>query len=85
MSSSKEVTCIGTLRQDVYLSKTASPLDFCLGWCSNFGSSESGQIQSVKLLRNMVSNRTPYPRPPFTQQYTNMQGRAGVELNQREG
>ena len=27
---------------------------FCLGWCSNFVGSESGQKQSVKLLQNMV-------------------------------
>jgi hypothetical protein len=39
-------------------------LGFCLGWSSNFVSSESGQIQSVKLLQNMVSNRTPSPHTP---------------------
>jgi hypothetical protein len=38
---------------------------FCLGWCSNFAGSESGQMQSVKLLQNMVSNSTPqYAIPP---------------------
>jgi hypothetical protein len=31
---------------------------FCLGWCSNFVGSESGQKQSVKLLQNMVYNTT---------------------------
>jgi hypothetical protein len=36
----------------------------CLGWSSNFVGSESGQIQSVKLLQNMVSNRTPQLPPP---------------------
>ncbi len=29
-------------------------LVICLGWCSNFVASESGQKQSVKLLQNMV-------------------------------
>jgi hypothetical protein len=36
---------------------------FLLGWPSNFVGSESGQIQSVKLLQNMVSNRTQHPHP----------------------
>jgi hypothetical protein len=35
--------------------------NFCLGWCGNFVGSESGQKQSVKLLRNMVDNTTQYP------------------------
>jgi hypothetical protein len=34
---------------------------FCLGWCSNFVGSESGQKQSVKLLQNMVYNTTQHP------------------------
>jgi hypothetical protein len=34
-----------------------------LGWSSNFVGSESGQIQSVKLLQNMVSNTTQHPQP----------------------
>jgi hypothetical protein len=33
----------------------------CLGWCSNFVDSESGQKQSVKLLQNMVYNTTQHP------------------------
>jgi hypothetical protein len=37
---------------------------FCLGWCSNFVGSESGQKQSVKLLHNMVCNTTQHPPPP---------------------
>ncbi len=37
---------------------------FCLGWCSNFVGSESGQKQSVKLLQNMVYNTTQNPPPP---------------------
>jgi len=32
--------------------------DLCLRWSSNFVGSESGQIQSVKLLQNIVSNWT---------------------------
>ncbi len=38
-------------------------LGFCLGWSSNFVGSETGQIQSVKLLQNMVTNRTQHPHP----------------------
>ncbi len=37
---------------------------FCLGWCSNFVGSESGQKQSAELLQNMVSNTTQHPPPP---------------------
>jgi hypothetical protein len=36
----------------------------CLGWCSNFVGSESGQKQSVKLLQNMVYNTTKHPPTP---------------------
>jgi hypothetical protein len=32
-----------------------------LGWSINVLGSESGQIQSVKLLQKMVSNRTQHP------------------------
>jgi hypothetical protein len=50
-----------------------------LGWSSNFLGSESGQIQSVKLLQNMVSNRT--PPPPLTYwilyTYSHREGRSG--------
>jgi hypothetical protein len=38
----------------------------CLGWCSNFVGSESGQKQSVKLLQNMVYNTTQQPPPPHS-------------------
>ncbi len=41
----------------------------CLGWCSSFVGSESGQKQSVKLLQNMVYNTTqhhPFPPPTAT-------------------
>jgi hypothetical protein len=37
-------------------------LGFCFG-SSNFVGSESSQMQSVKLLQNMVSNRTQQSRP----------------------
>jgi hypothetical protein len=41
---------------------------FCLGWCSNFVYSESGQKQSVKLLQNMVYNTTQHPYTPLPPQ-----------------
>ncbi len=40
------------------------PPRFLFGWFSNFVVTESGQIQSVKLLQNMVSNRTQHSPPP---------------------
>jgi hypothetical protein len=43
----------------VYPSEAPSPPRFLFGG----GVTESGQIQSVKLLQNMVSNRAPYPHP----------------------
>jgi hypothetical protein len=40
-------------------------LGFCLGWSNNLVNFESGQIQSIKLLQNMVLNRTrEHPLPP---------------------
>jgi hypothetical protein len=48
----------------VYLSEAPSPPSFLLGWSSNFIGSESGQIQSVKLMQNKVSNRTQHPSTP---------------------
>ncbi len=39
-------------------------LGFCLGWSCNFVGSDSGQIQSIKLLQNMVYNTTLTPPPP---------------------
>ncbi len=50
----KRFTCKGTWRQ-VFICLSPSPL---LGFCS-----EPVQIQSVKLLQNMVSNRTQQPHP----------------------
>ena len=48
----------------VYPSEAPSPpTEICLGWCSNSVGSESGQKESVNLLQDLVSNRTPYPRP----------------------
>jgi hypothetical protein len=59
----KKFTSKGTLRQ-VFIGLRSPPLPgFCLGWSSNFVSSESGQIQIVKLLQNMVSNRTQHLQP----------------------
>ncbi len=63
MSSSKKLTCKGTLQQ-VFICLRIPPLQgFRLGWSSNFVGSESGQIQTVKLLQNMVSNTTQHPHP----------------------
>jgi hypothetical protein len=42
----------------------SSLLVICLGWCSNFVGSESGQKQSVKLLQNMVYSTIQHPPPP---------------------
>ncbi len=55
MSSSKKLTCKGRCL------RPPSLLGFCLGWSSTFVGSESGQIQSVKLLQNIVSNTTQHP------------------------
>ncbi len=46
----------------------SSLLVICLGLCSNFVGSESGQKQSVKLLQNMVYStiQPPPPPPPVT-------------------
>jgi hypothetical protein len=56
-------TCKGTLRQVFICLRTPSPRRF-LWWSRNFVGSESGQIQSVKFLQNMASNRTQHPHPP---------------------
>jgi hypothetical protein len=67
---------------------------FCLGWCSNFVDSESGQKQSVKLLQNLCSTtqvNTPLTSPHshtlsvYTVQciYLGKEGRGGG--GQREG
>ncbi len=64
MSSSKKLTCKGTFSAGIYLSEAPPLLGFSLSWSSNFVGSESGQILSVKLLQNMVSNRTQHLPPP---------------------
>ncbi len=64
----KKFTCKGTLGAGVYFSEPPPLLGFCLGWGSSFVGSESGQIQSVKLLQNfgLQHNSTPPPPPPQT-------------------
>ena len=67
----KKITCKGTLRQVLICVRFPPLLGYCLGWSSNCVSSESGQIQRIKLLQNMVSNRTqqstfPTPSQPLT-------------------
>ncbi len=44
----------------------SSLLVICLGWCSNFVGSESGQKQSVKLQQNMVYSTIQHPHPSHT-------------------
>jgi hypothetical protein len=66
----KKLTCKGTFATGVYLSETPPLPRSCLGWSNNFVGSESGQIQSVKLLQNMVSDRAQHPRTPSQPQYT---------------
>jgi hypothetical protein len=92
MSSCTKIDLTRNFAAGVALSEDPPLLGFCLGWCSNCVSSESGQIQSVRLLQNRVSNRTPYTPPPYTHcmytyaQYTySHRERGGGELNQREG
>ena len=74
----------------VYLSEAPPLLGFCLGWSSNFVENASGQIKSVKLLQNMVSNRTQHPPPPPNHTLSvysvlwHREGGRGGGLNQRE-
>ncbi len=63
----KKLTCKGTLRQVFICLRSPPLLGFCLGWKDNFVGSESGQIHSVKLLQNMVSNTTQQPLTPSHQ------------------
>jgi hypothetical protein len=82
----KKLTCKGTLWQaGVYLSETPSRPRFFLGWSSNFVGSESDQIQNVKLLQNMVSNRTQHTPPPPPPLYFDTGKGEEEEMNQREG
>ncbi len=82
----KKWTCKGTLRQVFICLRPPPLLGFCLGWSSKFVGSESCQIQSVKLLQNIVSKRTqPPPPPPTTLSVLWHREGGGGELNQREG
>ncbi len=84
----KILTCKKDFAAGVYLSETHSPLRVCLGWSSNFVGSESGQIQSVKLFQNMVSNRTPQPPPSSSHSlsvYTVLCHREGEETQDCPG
>ncbi len=56
----------GTLRQLFICLRLPPLLGFSLGRSSNFVGSESRQIQSIKLLQIMVSNRTQHPPPSHT-------------------
>jgi hypothetical protein len=52
------------LLRQVFICLRPPPLiGFYLVWSSNFVDSDSGQIQSVKLLQNMVSNITQHTPP----------------------
>jgi hypothetical protein len=51
------------LRQVFICLMPPSLLGFCLGWSGNFVGSESGQIQSIKILYNVVTNRPQHPYP----------------------
>jgi hypothetical protein len=65
MVSSKKLFVKGFFGRCIYVGVYLQ--SFCLGWFSNFVGSESGQIQSVKLLAKygIVSNRTHNtPTPP---------------------
>ncbi len=86
----RKLTCKGTLRQMFICLRPPPLLDFCLGWSSNFVGSESGQIQSVNLLQNMVSNRTQHSPPPSSHTLSVYilyfdTGKRGREMNHREG
>jgi hypothetical protein len=59
----EQLTCKGPLQQVIIFLRPPPLLGF-LGWFSNFVGSESCHIQSIKLLQNMVSNRTQHPQPP---------------------
>jgi hypothetical protein len=60
----KKLTRKWTLRQVFTCLRPPPLLSFCLGLSSNFVRFESGQIQSVELLQNMVFNKTQHSPPP---------------------
>jgi hypothetical protein len=81
----KKFTCKGTLRHVYFCLRPPPHLGFCLGWSRNFVGSESGQVESVKLLKNIVSNRMHTVYVLYIQyNYSHREGGEG-ELNQREG
>jgi hypothetical protein len=96
MSSSKQSDLQWVFAAGVYLSQAPSPSRSFLGCSSNFVVSESGQMQSVKLLQNMVYHRTQHHPPPHPFQATYCLyilyfdtvkgvGGGGWGLNQRDG
>jgi hypothetical protein len=60
----KNLTVKGTLYQVFFCLRHPPLLGFCLGWSSNFEGSESGQIQSVKLLQIMPNDKNDNYNPP---------------------
>ncbi len=66
MSSSKKNWHVEGFCGSSFCLRPPSLLGFGLGWSCTFVGSESGQIQSVKLLQNMVSKRTQHPPHPPT-------------------
>jgi hypothetical protein len=89
-----KITCKGTLRQVFIFLWPLPLLGFCLGWSRIFVGSESGQVRSVIILQNMVSNSTQHtpPPPPATHclyiiiMYIDTgKGGGGREMKQREG
>ncbi len=87
----KKLTCKWTFCRCLICLRPPPLLDFCLGWCNKFVGSESGQIESVKLMQNMVSSRSQHPPPPPSHTlsvyivFDTGKGGGGGELNQREG
>jgi hypothetical protein len=80
------MNCMGDFAAAVNLSEAPPILGLYLGWFSNSVGSESGQIQRVKLLQNMVSNRTQHPPPSHTLYVHTVRWHRegeGEELNQR--
>jgi hypothetical protein len=63
MSSSNKIYLERDYAASVYLSEAPPLLGFCVGWSRNVVVSESGQMQNVKLLQNMVTIRNEHPPP----------------------
>ncbi len=85
-------TSNGTLRQMFICLRPSPLLGYWLGWSRDFLDVESGQIQNVKLLQNMISNRTQRPPPPpshtlpvqYVLDFDFGKGGGVGEVNQRE-